>query len=581
MADFFIELSIITLLAFFIAFILSRVNQPLIVGYIISGVIAGPYFFNLLVSTDGYEVFAHIGVAFLLFIVGLHLNIKLIREVGIVSLVTGLGQILFTLLLGLLLTFVLGYSWTASLIISIGLSFSSTIIIVKLLSDKNGLDKLYGKISLGFLLVQDFVAVIALVVIGSFLTRDPQMISTSLLTLFLAPVAIFILAKFALERLLRNLAKSHEIMFVFIIAWCFGVSALFWIAGLPLEIGALLAGVALASSPFQHDISLRIRPLRDFFLIMFFIFLGSQFIPLTPGLSEMAILERVGSIWSVLQPMLLPTVLFSTLVLIGNPLIVFSLMSFMGYSSRTSFLAGLAVSQISEFSIIVVLLAQTAGIVGGLEVSLITFVAILTMTISTYMISYGDQLYEKLAPFLRLFERKQIRDSVKGIQGKKHEILIFGMDRIGHNFIRTLKTQNYLIVDHNPDIITSLKKQHIHCLYGDAGNAEFISEFDLKHVKILISTIPEFEINAMLLHHLRSHNSQATVILTATQVEDALDLYKSGADYVILPHFIGGHYVSTLVEEMDQNPDRFIQERIKHIRELHSRKSFGHEHPTR
>lgn len=170
MDAFFLELSVIMMLVLGVCFLMHLIRQPLIIAYILVGIIAGPLFFNILSETQSYQLFSHIGVSFLLFIVGLHLNFKLIKEVGVVSLITGIGQVLFTSLIGFFLCRLLGFSFIAATITAIAITFSSTIIIVKLLSDKHDLDKLYGKISLGFLLVQDFIAVFILMIVGATLS---------------------------------------------------------------------------------------------------------------------------------------------------------------------------------------------------------------------------------------------------------------------------------------------------------------------------------------------------------------------------------------------------------------------------
>ena len=227
------------------------------------------------------------------------------------------------------------------------------------------------------------------------------------------------------------------------------------------------------------------------------------------------------------------------------------------------------------------MLAKDAGMLTTTDVSLMTFVALITITSSTYMVIYGDKLYHFFAPFLQRFEKKKLRDALQGVQGEKHEVLLFGVNRIGFNLISQFKKEKrrYLAIDHNPKVVKRLTQHKYTCVYGDAGNVEFLSEFNLKPVKLLVSTIPDFEVNMILLDALRTQNKKATAFLTADHVDDALDLYKKGADYVILPHFLGGHYVSTLVERYQKSPKSLIKEKIRQLYELSDRKEFGHEHP--
>lgn len=573
MAQLFMELAIIMVVTFLISLLMSKFRQPLLVGYILTGVIAGPIFFNILTDQTTYETFAHIGVAFLLFIVGLQLNLKLIKEVGVISLVTGIGQIVFTTLFGFLINLWLGIAWIPSLLIAVALTFSSTIIIVKLLSDMNGLEQLYGKISLGFLLVQDFVAVLILMVVGTFASGASDFIHIVEIVGWgvLATVGVFVAGKYLIPRLLKQVAVYKELLFLFIVAWCFGIAVGFQAIGFSLEIGALLAGIVLASTPYQQEISGRIRPLRDFFIILFFIYLGTQLIPqpevaLTAGQQWPYIVETLG-------PVVPTALILSLFVLLGNPAIVLVLVTRFGYSARTGFLSGLTVSQISEFSLILALLAQQAGFLSIQDISLITLVAVITITSSTYLVVFGERLYDFFHPFFRKLEKKKLKDSLQGVQGVKHEVGLFGFHRMGFHVLRALQKtgHSFLVVDHNPKTIDLLKKKDIPSLFGDANNVEFLAEFNFKDMSLLVSTIPSIEVSRTILANYRAQNENGTLILTAEKPTDALMLYELGADYVIVPQHLGGNHVEALIGEFSTDEERFILERVKHIGELHSK----------
>ena len=274
----FIELSVIIVIATLISGLMRLLKQPLIIGYILTGILLSPFFLNLIKSTDTITIFSQIGVSFLLFIVGLSLSPNVIREVGKISLITGVGQVIFTTLIGFFISKLLGFSNVASMYIAIALAFSSTIIIMKLLSDKNDLDKLYGKISIGFLLVQDLIAIFILIIISS-MSRELTVSATLLGLIFKGLVLIIILlltGKYILPKLSNFFARSQEFLFLFSIGWGLGLASLFNFIGFSIEIGALLAGIALSVSPYHYEISSKMRPLRDFFIILFFILLGSQ-----------------------------------------------------------------------------------------------------------------------------------------------------------------------------------------------------------------------------------------------------------------------------------------------------------------
>ncbi|MCH8520028.1 MAG: cation:proton antiporter [Nanoarchaeota archaeon] len=592
MAEFFLELSIVMVLVLVISFIMNKIKQPLLIGYILTGLIAGPLFLNILSSSEGYETFAHIGIALLLFIVGLHLNLKLVKEVGAISLITGLGQVLFTTIVGFGINYLLGYSLISSLIIAICLTFSSTIIIVKLLSDKRDLETLYGKISMGFLIVQDLVAVIILMALSAFLVpRDVEQstalfVGITVLSIIAAVSLTYILSKTLLPKLLQSISQSTELLFVFVISWCLGIAALFDYLGFSLEVGALLAGVALASSPYQSEISSRIKPLRDFFIVMFFILLGSQMVPEISGIEDVSFAEKFGLISEVFAPILLPAIILSLFVLIGNPLIVIFLMSYLKYSTRTGFLAGLTVAQISEFGLIVGMLALQAGLITSSELSMITLVGIITITASTYMILNGEYLYSKFQPLFKHLDNRNLKDSKQStVHTKKYDIIIFGFDRVGFSLLKTIKTlgDSYIIIDNDPQIIKKLKSQQISCMYADANNVEFLEEIDFENSKLCISTIPYYETNSLIssIFKNKQKNPNSLLFLTSRTIDEALDLYQKGADYVILPHFLGGDYVSLMVKNNYHNIQELVKEKVLHINDLKLRKEQGHEHPKR
>ena len=570
MAQLFVELAIVLVVTFVISMLMNKLKQPLLVGYILTGVVAGPIFFNLLSDPTSYEVFAHIGVAFLLFIVGLQLNLKLVKEVGMISVITGIGQIVFTTLFGFLINLWLGFAWVPSLLIAVALTFSSTIIIVKLLSDMKGLEQLYGKISLGFLLVQDLVAVLILMIVGTFTTGATSFIAVAQIVLWgiAAVIAVFLIGKFVLPRLLKTVAHYKELLFLFIVAWCFGIAVGFQSIGFSLEIGALLAGVVLASTPYQQELEGRIKPLRDFFIILFFIFLGTQLIPL-PEVA-LAAGEQWAYIAQTLGPTLPKAIILSLFVLLGNPAIVLALVTRFGYSARTGFLSGLTVSQISEFSLIMALLAQQAGFLTRAHISLITLVAVITITSSTYLVTYGESLYERLHPFFKGLEKKKLKDTFQGVQGKKHDIGVFGFHRIGFHVLRAIQKtgHSYLVVDHNPETVSDLQKREVPALFGDVSSVEFLSEFDFKDMTLLISTIPTYGVSKKLLQNYRAQNKEGVCVLTAEHHHEAMQLYEQGADYVIVPQHLGGNHIEALIHDYNKDEHRFLIERIRHLEEL-------------
>ena len=269
----FVELSIVIIIAVVVAGIMRLLKQPLVIGYILTGIIVSPYFLNIVTSTDAIATFAQIGIVLLLFMVGLNLNPRIIKDVGKVSLVTGVGQVIFTSLIGFFIGQLLGFSTIVSIYIAVALTFSSTIIIMKLLSDKGDLETLYGRIAIGFLIVQDLIVIVILMVISSIPT-GLDFATLALESVFKGVgllILLFLISVYIFPRITKAIAKSQEFLLLFSIGWCFAIASLFYYLNFSIEAGALLAGITLSLSPYHYEISSKMKPLRDFFIILFFI----------------------------------------------------------------------------------------------------------------------------------------------------------------------------------------------------------------------------------------------------------------------------------------------------------------------
>ncbi len=562
----FIELSMIIILAVGISGIMKLLRQPIIIGYIITGILAGPLLLDIVKSTDMVATFSHFGIVFLLFIAGLSLNPKVMKSVGKVSLITGVGQVLFTTLVGFFIAKFLGFSDIAALYISIALTFSSTIIIVKLLSDKGDLQTLYGRISLGFLIVQDVVAVLILIIISSSaggydilsVTIETVLIGVGLLSF------IVLFGIFALPRIIKAVAKSQEFLLLFSMGWLLSLAIIFGHLNFSIEIGALLAGIMLSVSPYHYEIKLKMNVLRDFFILFFFVLLGSQMVFM--NISEF----------------LLPIVVFSMFILVGNPLIVMILMGLLKYTKRNGFLAGLTVAQISEFSLILVALGVKVGHVSNEILSMITATGLITIFGSTYLIIHANKLYSHVSKYLGVFERvgKKIDEHIYQ-RGEHYDIILFGCNRMGFSLLESIGNlkKKFLVIDNNPEIITDLSKDGYECRYGDANDTELLNELNFSRAKMAISTIPDVETNLLLLRKVRESNKNAIIIIVSHQIEEALKLYENGATYVIMPYFLGGQHASTLIQKYGMNLNEFLKEKAKHTNHLKIRTKLKHEHP--
>jgi Kef-type K+ transport system membrane component KefB/Trk K+ transport system NAD-binding subunit len=560
----FIQLAIILFAAFVVSYIVKAMKQPIIIGYILAGVIVSPFLIKAGASTDLIKIFSDFGISFLLFIVGLHLNPKIIKEIGVSSLVIGLGQIILTFAATFGISkYLLGVSTTTALYYGIGLAFSSTIIIMKLLSDKKQLDSLHGKLSTGILIIQDLVAVGVLMFISSMTgkTKGLDIGVQGLIAGGALIVGLFFVGYFVLPRMMKEIAKSQELLFLFSICWCFILAALFSYIGFSMEIGSLIAGIILSSSQYATEISSKIKPLRDFFLIIFFIILGLQ--------------VQISN----LSTIIFNAVILSLIALILKPLILMLLMRSFGLTKRTNFLVGTTLSQISEFSLVILALGVSMGQVLPEAMNTMVLTLVLTILLSSYMIIYSSKFYKLVSPFMKIFEKKKIRHRKKLKQ--EYDTILFGHNRIGYSILNSLKKmkKKYLVVDFNPDIINDLNRFGVPALYGDVYDVDLLEELPLDKLDLAISTIPELETNELLIEAIRERNKKAIIIMRAHTIKDALRLYEIGANYVLTPHFLGGEYVAKMIEHAKSGDEDYLQERNKHIHMLKEILARGDDHP--
>jgi Kef-type K+ transport system membrane component KefB len=387
-----------------------------------------------------------------------------------------------------------------ALYVAVALTFSSTIIIVKLLSDKRELDSLHGRIAVGFLIVQDLAVVVAMMTMSAMRGSGDAGADASWLAVVgslawrraAAAAALFVLMRWLLPPVVAAMARSQELLLVFAIAWGVSLASLGEWAGFSKEAGAFLAGFSLASTPYREAMNARLTGIRDFLLLFFFIDLGAKLDFSTLG-------AEVG-----------PALVLSLFVLVGNPLIVMAIMGFMGYRRRTGFLAGLTVAQISEFSIVFVAMGITLGHVGVQALGLTTLVGLVTITVSTYMILYSQWLYERLAPWMRPFERarpfRELQAEAQSGGARHADALVFGLGRYGRRLFEQLRAAGVDVVgvDFDPELVRQLRADGLPVLFGDGEDPDFLETLPLQHARWAITTLPQWESNRALLHALRA-----------------------------------------------------------------------------
>jgi Kef-type K+ transport system membrane component KefB len=502
-------------------------RQPLIVVFIAVGVLVGPVGLGWVEAESDVVILADLGIAILLFLVGLRLDLSLIRTTGRVAVVTGLGQVIFTSVIGFGLALWLGLDPIPALYVAVALTFSSTIIIVKLLSDKRELDQPHGRIAVGFLIVQDLVVVLVMISLSTFVGQDASFAEEIGLVVvkgvaFLAGIAA--VTRLVLPRVLPLMARSPELLILGAIAWAVALAAIGDALGFSREVGAFLAGVSLASTPFREAIGARLVGLRDFLLLFFFIDLGAR----------IEVSDFGGQIGAAL--------LLSLFVLIGNPLIVMVLMGAMRYRKQVGFLAGLTVAQISEFSLILVALGLSLGHIGTDTVSLVTIVGLVTIGLSTYLILNSHALYRRLSPALSVFERRSPRD-LPGEDPTDTDVIILGAGRYGSALAADLQHNGAVVlaVDHDPASLECLDDRGVATLYGDAEEPEFAFALPLDQAAWVVSTLPRVESTLAALHGLKAAGYTGHVAAAARSAADSELLESAGVERVLLPFESAAH----------------------------------------
>jgi Kef-type K+ transport system membrane component KefB len=534
----FFEITVIVVLAAVVSIVFKVLKQPAILAYIFTGLLITATGIIDISNGDALESLAKIGITLLLFMLGLEIQINELRSVGKTSLITGIGQIVFTSAIGFFICKLFGFSNLSALYASIALTFSSTIIIVKLLSDKKDINSLYGKISVGFLLVQDFFAIIALILLASISSFGETSSVYTIATIFIKVVILFggvlYLSKAVFPKIVHKISGSQEILLLASLGWALGLAAFVSspIIGFSVEIGGFLAGLSLANSSESFQIATKIKSIRDFFIMIFFVILGMTL--------------KFGDIGDALVPALL----LSVFVLIGNPFIVMILLGLLGYTKRVGFLSGLTVAQISEFSLIVIILGNSLGHVPDNVVSIITLVGIITFTLSTYAILNGKLIYERIKTPLGIFERKILKETIEDSNGKEGHIVLVGAHRLGVAFLEDLKDskKDIIVVDFNPDIVEKLKSKGYNVIYGDIADVDIQDKVNIEKAKMVISSIPDLEDNILFLSKLKTFKPRPVSIIVARFPEDKKPLKDSGADIVILPHRIIGKTLANVVK---------------------------------
>ncbi len=553
----FISLWLVIGVVLIVLWIMKLLKQPMIIWYILSGVLLTLLVPSLLQWNTSFQWFANIWIAFLLFMVWMELNPSLIKDIWKRSIITWILQVIITSAIWFLISLWLGFDPITAVYIWTWFSFSSTIVVLKLLSDREEMESTFGRQSIWILIVQDLIVMLVMLLIVSF--RDIwwgmwlQVVWLLALKLIWLIFLIVLASKYFIPKITKKIAESQEFLFLFSIGWCFILWALFQYLWFGIEIWALAAWVSLATSSYRFEITSRIKPIKDFFIVIFFVLLGSH-VDFSAGINWLHI------------------AVFSTFILLVKPLIIMIILGFMWHTKKNNFLSWASLGQISEFSFILLAMGISSGLIKDPNIQIVaTIVGLITIAGSSYFMVYGEKIYNTIRPVLKWIPGPW-NQSYKKVNKSGYDIILFGYGRFGSNLYTKLNEKNkILVVDENPSIIWLLQSEHKDCIYGDIGDVEFVQELNVKDVKMVISSVKKFDENIVLLKNIKQKRKNTIVVLVSNHIHEAIKLYEQWADYVILPHYIWVDHTSLMLEEYGFDNEKFMSNKDLEVSKLKDR----------
>ncbi|OUJ19473.1 Kef-type K(+) transport system [Methanonatronarchaeum thermophilum] len=540
------DFAIVVVAATFIGVLAQKFKQPTIVAYILTGVILGPVLFDVVTEEGLVEVMAELGLGFLLFLLGLKFRFKDIKEILRPILNISVGQTVLQTALAFAIAWVLGFSLTEVIIIALATVFGATPVIVKILSDKDEITTLPGKIDVGVLIVQDIYLVVVLALLGAENLSNPGEIALSLGQIFLLMSAVGVAAiassRYLLPKLFKRIADQKDIFFTLALSWAFLFIYVSEFFDLSIEVGAFLAGLSLAQLPYSDELQDRMKPLTDFFILVFFSSIGLQIAS-----------DELFYYWS-------EAVIASIVLVVGNFWIMFYLIWRENFSIETSFLGSINMIQVSEFSLVVGALALTQGFIEAEILGYLSLMALMTMSASTYVINYNREIYEKVEHLFSVFDSPGRKDTE--IREYKNHAVVVGYDELAEAIVPLLKRHynEVVVVDRKTDNIDLLEKQDHEYVYGDFKHTEVRKAVNLKYADFVFSSSEQIDVNKQILAEVKP---ETICVFEASNSGDAEKLREIGADKVVLPKELSGEMMGEYLEIYLKNPSHF-KEIIQH-----------------
>ncbi len=566
MNNIFIQLAVILSLSCALGFVTYKLKLPLLIAYLLTGLILSAILSFDLSKSLVLSFLPDIGIAFVLFLVGMELDLREIKNFGRQILIAGILQVIITSVFGTFIAQSFGFKLTEAIYLGIGLSFSSTIVVVKLLLDKKDLTSLYGKLSLGILLLEDLLAVLILLamtsvtVFSGFSLAQALPLSVFIFKVFILFSLTLFFSNFILPKIFKSVSDSGELLFLTALAWCFAFITLAQVMGFSILIGAFLAGVALASSPYHFQIQGKVKPLRDFFTTLFFVYLGTRV-----NFSDLV----------VVYPVIIVFVLYAVLI---KPLIFLLIFGIFGFKKHTMFHTAINLSQVSEFSLIILLVGLKIGIISQSALTVIALSSLLSIVGSSLVISRSNKIYKKLSFVIAFFERQKKIVVLDDKTELSDHVVLIGAHQVGEHIIRFLQKEKipFVVLDFNPYQVERLTQEKIPVIFGDMSDPEVLQLLNFQKVRSVISTVPDLHDNKLLIEDLKNLKISAPIIVRADTIKEAKSLYKFGADFVYLPDILTGEFLVEVFKD-HLNDKEYFKQRPKIEIEKLSRKTLAWE----
>ena len=519
-----------------IAAVTWRFKQPLIIAYLLTGVIIGPNIgFHFVTNQESIQTVAEIGLILLLFVIGLEIDIRKMASGGAAVLLTGALQVPICIALGLGFFLLLGVKNEpnnyALLYLAACMSLSSTLVVVKILNDKFELDTLPGRITLGVLVIQDLWAVGMLAVQPNILNPNLVPLLGSLWRGAVLVAAGFGIAKYLLPYLFRIVAKAPELVLVSALGWCFFLAGVASLIGLSREMGALIAGVSLSAFPYNVDVAAKAVSIRDFFVTLFFVALGMQITIPSLQLLELAL---AASVFVIVSRVVVVPILYA-----------------LRLGLRTSIVPAINLAQVSEFSIVIASLGVTLHQISQDVLTIVIVTFAVTSVVSTYMINASHPIQKVLTSIFKALGLKDLDAKRDDEREELHQPVIFlGFFRDTSSILYEFEhegtaqesrefVQKLLVIDYNPHVLHELRNKAIKCVYGDIAHADTLRHAGIEHAELVVSSITDDVLrgtsNLRLMNSVQTHAPNAKVVLTTDHIPQALHFYEQGADFVFIP----------------------------------------------